>query len=76
MYRAFPTTLRGSTIKWYAYLKPLSISSFAQLEKEFKLYFLRNVRPRPATMMLLGLRQGKEEILANFVNQFTNEIQK
>lgn len=44
------------------------------LEKEFKFHFLINMRPKPTIMILLGLKQGKEETLANFVNRFTNKI--
>lgn len=45
-----------------------------QLTKEFKLYFLKNVCPKPSVIMLLKLRQRMEETFSNFVAQFTYEI--
>lgn len=54
--RAFPKTLRGPTREWYTYLKLLSIGSFGQLINEFKLYFLRNIRPRSSVVMLFKLK--------------------
>ncbi|RZS28477.1 hypothetical protein BHM03_00062070 [Ensete ventricosum] len=56
MCQAFPTTLRGLPREWYNRFKLLSISSFAQLAKEFELH-LGNIRLRSYVMMLLGLRK-------------------
>lgn len=70
----FPTTFRGSVRELYAHPKILSINSFTQLTKEFKLHFLNNVHLRPIMTMLLRLKQGEEEIVWNFVHRFTNEI--
>ncbi|RWW87403.1 hypothetical protein BHE74_00003773 [Ensete ventricosum] len=67
MCRAFPTTLRGPTRTWYCCLKPASISSFDLLAREFKLNFLASARPKPTAVSFLGLAQGNEESLAQFV---------
>lgn len=74
MCRVFSTILKSLIRKWYAHLKLLSISSFVELAKEFKLHFLRNVHPRPMVVMLLRFGQGEEEILLDFVTRFMNEI--
>ncbi|RRT63832.1 hypothetical protein B296_00007361 [Ensete ventricosum] len=74
MCRAFPTTLRRSTRTWYCRLKPVSISSFDLLAKEFELNFLGSACPKPTITSLLGLAQGNEESLAQFVGQFASQV--
>ncbi|RRT40719.1 hypothetical protein B296_00037302 [Ensete ventricosum] len=75
MRQAFPTTLRGLARTWYSCLKPASISSFDLLAKEFESNFLVSACPKLTTASLLGLVQGSEESLSQFVGRFTSQVQ-
>ncbi|RWW77842.1 hypothetical protein BHE74_00013957 [Ensete ventricosum] len=71
---AFPTTLRGPARMWYSRLKSSSISSYNYLAKEFELNFMVSSRPRPTPASLLGLAQGSNEPLAQFVGRLVTEV--
>ncbi|RWW11398.1 hypothetical protein GW17_00024990 [Ensete ventricosum] len=76
MYRTFPITLRGPARMWYSRLKPSSIPSFDYYAKEFELNFMASSCPRPTVASLLGLTQGSDEPLAQFVSRFVAEVQR
>ncbi|RZS25047.1 hypothetical protein BHM03_00058194 [Ensete ventricosum] len=75
MCRAFLTTLRALARIWYSRLKPASISSFDLLAKEVELNFLASARLKPTTAFLLGMAQGSDEPLSQFVGWFTSQVQ-
>ncbi|RRT84284.1 hypothetical protein B296_00000156 [Ensete ventricosum] len=76
MCRTFPTTLCGTARMWYNRMKPSSILSFDQFAKEFELNFIASSCPRSTAASLLGLTQGNDEPLAQFVNRFSAEVRK
>lgn len=40
MCQAFPTTIKGSPLVWFNWLKPGSISNFTDLSQQFVSYFV------------------------------------
>ncbi|RWW62596.1 hypothetical protein BHE74_00030268 [Ensete ventricosum] len=76
MCRVFPMTLKGLARMWYSRLKPSSISSFDHLVREFELNFIVSSHPRSTTASLLGLTQGSDEPLAQFVGRFMAEVRR
>ncbi|RWW73338.1 hypothetical protein BHE74_00018793 [Ensete ventricosum] len=67
-------TLRGPARMWYSQIKPFSISSFDKFAKEFELNFIASSCSTAAS--LLGLMQGNDEPLAQFVSRFSVQIRR
>ena len=74
---AFPMTLSGRVMTWFAQLKPGSINSFKELSFAFTNEFITSKRKRPNLAALFQMNQGDNESLRKFVQQFSltmNEI--
>ncbi|RRT34888.1 hypothetical protein B296_00056362, partial [Ensete ventricosum] len=76
MCRTFPMILRGPAQMWYSRIKSSSIPSFDQFAKEFELNFIASSCLRPTVASLLGLTQGNDKPLAQFVSRFSTEIRR
>ncbi|RWV88212.1 hypothetical protein GW17_00049718 [Ensete ventricosum] len=50
-------------------------TSDALMSREFELNFLASARPKPTTASLLGMAQGSDEPLSQFVGRFTSQVQ-
>ncbi|RWW61952.1 hypothetical protein BHE74_00030955 [Ensete ventricosum] len=61
---------------WYNRLRSSFISSLDSLVKEFELNFMANAYSRPTVALLLGLTQGSDEPLAQFVKRFAANVRE
>ena len=57
IYRAFPTTLKGSTRVWFSKLTPNSVSTFKELSVQFASHFKRGHRYKKSTACLMSIKQ-------------------
>ena len=57
IYRAFPTTLKGSTRVWFSKLTPNSVSTFKELSVQFASHFKRGHRYKKSIACLMSIKQ-------------------
>ncbi|KAK1361041.1 hypothetical protein POM88_045515 [Heracleum sosnowskyi] len=74
--RAFPQTLAGMAQRWYSRLPPNSIGSFKELNKAFINQFVSGRVHEKSSASLMGIQQGKNEALRDYINRFTQEALK
>ena len=74
--RAFAITLKGPALAWFNRLPPSSISSFRELSIAFVSYFIGARTYRKPSYHLLTIKQGSQEILRSYVQQFNAESLK
>ncbi|KAK1385493.1 hypothetical protein POM88_023228 [Heracleum sosnowskyi] len=74
--RAFPQTLAGMAQRWYSRLPPNSIGSFKELSKTFINQFVSGKIHEKSSASLMGIRQGKNETLREYLSRFTKEAIK
>ena len=74
--RAFAITLKGPALAWFNRLPPSSISSFRDLSIAFVSHFIRARTYRKPSYHLLTIKQGTQESLRSYVQQFNAESLK
>ncbi|KAK1403967.1 hypothetical protein POM88_003572 [Heracleum sosnowskyi] len=74
--RAFSQTLAGMAQRWYSRLPPNSIGSFKELSKAFINQFVSGRVHEKSSASLMGIQQGKNEALRDYINRFTREALK
>ena len=60
MYRAFPTTLKGSASVRFSRLTPNSIGTFKELSAQFASHFIGRHRYKKSTMCLMNIKQWED----------------
>ena len=73
MYRAFPTTLKGSTKIWFSRLTPNSIGTFKELSAQFASHFIGGHRYKKSTACLMNIKQREDEMLRSYITRFNKE---
>ena len=73
MYRAFPTTLKGSTRVWFSKIPPNLVIPFEELSKLFVNNFIGGQRHKHSLSSLLIIEQGENESLRSFITRFNRE---
>ena len=74
--RAFAITLKGPALAWFNRLPPSSISSFRELSIAFVSHFIGARTYRKPSYHLLTVKQGSQESLRSYVQQFNAESLK
>ena len=74
--QAFSLTLTGSGFEWFQSLRPGSIPSFRALREAFLARFATLVAQNKSKTYHLSIRQGRDEILRQYLARFTEESHK
>lgn len=74
MCRAFPTTLKGSSRRWFNKPKPGSISSFTELSKQIVGHFIQGQRYKRSAMYLLNIKQNSDKSHKHYMSRFNQEV--
>lgn len=71
--KVFPATLTDKARLWFEHLPPGSITSYEQLETQFKTNFSQLRRFQKTKAEFMAIRQGDSEPLRQFITRFNNE---
>ncbi|KAK8951667.1 hypothetical protein KSP39_PZI003232 [Platanthera zijinensis] len=71
--QVFPTSLKGQARTWFHSLRAGTVTSFAELTRQFSDQFIANRRIVRDPSHLSGIRQNKGETLKDFFQRFTAE---
>lgn len=71
--KVFPATLTDKARLWFERLPPGSITSYEQLEAQFKTNFSQLRRFQKTKAEFMAIRQGDSEPLRQFITRFNNE---
>ncbi|XP_010667440.3 uncharacterized protein LOC104884486 [Beta vulgaris subsp. vulgaris] len=74
--RFFPTTLKGLALNWFQELPAGIITDFAVLEDMFTNQFVAGKRQNKTNLHLMGVKQEKNESLADYIKRFNEESLK
>ncbi|XP_042972962.1 uncharacterized protein LOC122304763 [Carya illinoinensis] len=72
-FRAFPLTLRGTTLGWFEALQPGSIDSFDELGRQLLTQFMVSRKCKRPVAYLLTVKQREEESLKVYVTCLNKE---
>lgn len=71
--KVFPATLTDKARLWFEKLPPGSISSYAELEQQFRAHFSQMKRFQKTKAEFMAIRQGDSEPLRQFIDRFNSE---
>ncbi|XP_048491397.1 uncharacterized protein LOC125492726 [Beta vulgaris subsp. vulgaris] len=74
--RFFPTTLKGLALNWFQELPAGIITDFAVLEDMFTHQFVARKWQKKTSLHLMGVKQEKNESLADYIKRFNEESLK
>ncbi|KAK8951022.1 hypothetical protein KSP39_PZI003144 [Platanthera zijinensis] len=74
--QVFPTTLKGQARTWFHALRAGTVTSFAELTRQFSDQFIANRRIVRDPSHLSGIRQNEGETLKEFFRRFTAEARQ
>ena len=70
MCRAFSTTFKKVSLRWFTTLATWSIDSFKQLSEAFCTHFTTSKAPRKMSVALVNFQQGRWETLKEYLAHF------